>query len=90
MNTASKSDEQLREVVRERPGGAGHVVLNGSASADPEGEQLDYTWKEGSNKLGTGIVFDWGPASTGSHTITLEVRDPAGQLGTTSQPVPVS
>ena len=72
------------------PGGAGHVVLNGSASADPEGEQLDYTWKEGSNKLGTGIVFDWGPASTGTHTITLEVRDPAGQLGTTSQGVPVS
>jgi type II secretory pathway component PulJ len=72
------------------PGGAGHVVLNGSASADPEGQQLSYTWKEGNNKLGTGIVFDWGPASTGTHTITLEVRDPAGQLGTISQAVTVS
>jgi prepilin-type N-terminal cleavage/methylation domain-containing protein len=72
------------------PGGAGHVVLNGSASDDPEGQQLSYTWKEGSIKLGTGIVFDWGPASTGTHTITLEVRDPAGLLGTASQDVTVS
>ena len=72
------------------PGGAGHVVLNGSASADPEGLQLTYTWKEGATKLGTGIVFDWGPASTGNHTITLEVRDPAGLLGTASQTVTVS
>lgn len=72
------------------PGGAGHVLLNGSASADPEGQQLTYTWKEGSTKLGTGIVFDWGPASTGTHTVTLEVRDPAGLLGTTSQAVTVS
>jgi type II secretory pathway pseudopilin PulG len=72
------------------PGGAGHVVLNGSASDDPEGQQLSYTWKEGTTKLGTGIVFDWGPASTGTHTITLEVRDPAGLLGTTSQVVTVS
>jgi hypothetical protein len=72
------------------PGGAGHVVLNGSASDDPEGQQLIYTWKEGSTKLGEGVVFDWGPASTGTHTITLEVRDPAGQLGTSSQAVTVS
>ncbi len=72
------------------PGGAGHVVLNGSASDDPEGQQLTYTWKEGSTKLGEGVVFDWGPASTGTHTITLEVRDPAGQLGTSSQAVTVS
>jgi len=72
------------------PGGAGHVLLNGSASADPEGQQLKYTWKEGSTKLGEGIVFDWGPASTGTHTITLEVRDPANLLGTTSQAVNVS
>ena len=72
------------------PGGAGHVVLNGSASADPEGQQLIYTWKEGSTKLGEGVVFDWGPASAGAHSITLEVRDPAGQLGSTSQTVTVS
>ena len=72
------------------PGGAGHVVLNGSASDDPEGQQLTYTWKEGATKLGEGVVFDWGPASTGTHTITLEVRDPAGQLGTSSQAVTVS
>jgi prepilin-type N-terminal cleavage/methylation domain-containing protein len=72
------------------PGGAGHVVLNASASNDPEGQTLSYTWKEGATKLGTGIVFDWGPASTGIHTITLEARDPAGQLGTASQTVTVS
>jgi type II secretory pathway pseudopilin PulG len=72
------------------PGGAGHVVLNGSASADPEGQPLTYTWKEGLTKLGTGVVFDWGPAPTGTHTITLEVRDPSGLLGTSSQTVTVS
>jgi hypothetical protein len=68
-------------------GGNHHVLLNGSTSADPEGEQLTYTWKDGSTKIGDGIVFDWNAGAAGTHSITLEARDPASLVGTATQTV---
>lgn len=71
-------------------GGNHHVVLNGSVSSDPEGDQLTYTWKDGSTKIPTcdnQVVCDWNVGAPGTHNVTLEVRDPAGLLGTFSQSV---
>jgi type II secretory pathway pseudopilin PulG len=64
------------------PSGLLRLVLNGSASFDPEGQDLTYKWYEGSTFLGAGVVFQSQLATVGSHTITLKVYDPAGLEGT--------
>ena len=61
------------------------VQLNGSASNDPENEQLTYEWFEGDTKIGDGLVFSVSYAAAGSHTYTLRVTDQAGLQGV-SQP----
>jgi hypothetical protein len=49
-------------------------VLDGTRSFDPEGNALDYVWREGSNVLATGaLVTVTLPA--GTHVIELEVSD---------------
>lgn len=54
------------------------VVLNGSASYDPEGQELTYEWYAGAEYLGSGIVLESVLANAGVHEITLRVQDPAG------------
>jgi hypothetical protein len=54
------------------------IVLNGSVSADPEGEPLNYVWYDGTTKIGTGITFTYAATAGTSHNITLKVFDPAG------------
>jgi hypothetical protein len=72
------------------PGNPGHVILNASASADPEGQALKYTWKDGGVKLASDtVVVDWS-ASVGTHSVTLEVRDPAGLVSTQTQQVVIA
>jgi prepilin-type N-terminal cleavage/methylation domain-containing protein len=67
-----------------------HVQLNGSASADPDGGVLVYTWKDGSTVIPqTGPVLDYIATSSGSHTFTLTVTDPGGLTHTTTQQVTV-
>jgi len=61
--------------------GATEIVLNGSASSDPEGDPLTYVWKNGSTEIGRGVVLKWKPAK-GSYPITLQVLDPAGLTAT--------
>lgn len=61
------------------PSGAIGIVLNASASIDPEGQVLNYEWYDngGSTPAGTGIRYTL-PAEVGSsHTIKLVVSDPA-------------
>jgi hypothetical protein len=53
------------------------IVLNGSASEDPEGEPLSYAWYDGSTKIGTGITFTYAVATGSTHTLQLKVFDPA-------------
>jgi len=61
---------------------AGGFVLNGSASVDPEGDPLRYTWFDGSTEIGTGITFTYtGLVDGSSHALHLEVADPAGLTG---------
>jgi type II secretory pathway pseudopilin PulG len=71
------------------PGGQLRVVLNGSASYDPEGQELTYRWYEGTTFLGSGIVLQSTLATAGTHTITLKVYDPAGLEGTATTTVQV-
>lgn len=61
---------------------AGGVVLNGSASTDPEGDVLKYTWyaQTGTDfvEIGTGITFTYTGLTAGSNrVIRLKVADPS-------------
>lgn len=76
--------------------GTGHrVLLNGSASEDPEGSPLTrYIWTAaGVGEIGRGPVLYWtAPGSTfpKSWNVTLTVRDAGGRDATYTQAVPVS
>jgi hypothetical protein len=57
------------------------VTLNGSGSSDPDGTIVSYEWREGSNVL----AFLASPSvflSEGTHTLTLQVTDDRGAIGT--------
>ncbi|CAA9471914.1 MAG: hypothetical protein AVDCRST_MAG53-1377 [uncultured Solirubrobacteraceae bacterium] len=61
---------------------SGGLVLNGSASADPEGDPLRYVWFDGATEVGRGITFTYTGLAAGSvHQLRLEVSDPAGLIG---------
>ncbi len=54
------------------------VVLNASESTISKGEISSYTWKEGSQILGTGVRLSKSDFAVGAHTVTLTVSDDAG------------
>ena len=60
------------------PTGSHHVLLNGSASSDADGDALTYTWYDGGTAIGTGAVLDYASPTTGSHSFSVKVTDPAG------------
>lgn len=69
--------------------GTGHrVVLNGSASFDPEGSGLSlYRWYVDGVLIATGVVADWVPSGSSwpqSHDVTLRVTDVGGRIGETT------
>lgn len=53
----------------------GKIVLNGAASADPEGDPLNYVWFDGATKVGEGVRFDYSVTPGTSHAIQLKVFD---------------
>ena len=71
------------------PVGANHVLLNGSASYDPEGHPLDIEWSVPEGTIGEGVNLDWDARAPGARTITLTVSDPAELTASASQTVVV-
>jgi Tfp pilus assembly protein PilW len=61
-----------------------HVLLNGSASTDPDGDDLTYTWYDGATQIGTGVLFDYAAGTTGNHSFSLQVADPTGLSNTSA------
>jgi prepilin-type N-terminal cleavage/methylation domain-containing protein len=66
-----------------------HVLLNGSASSDPEGGSLSFKWFDGSTQIGSGQTCDCIALNTGNRTITLTVADQSGITDSVSQTVKV-
>ncbi len=62
------------------------ITFDGSASADPNGDALTYSWDFGDGSTGSGVNPTHSYAATGTYTVTLTVND--GQLD--SNPVPTS
>jgi prepilin-type N-terminal cleavage/methylation domain-containing protein len=59
------------------PAGSLRVILNGSLSADPEGEPLVYVWRDGEDMIGEGIVCDCQARASGTRQLSLAVIDSA-------------
>jgi hypothetical protein len=65
----------------------GEVRLDGSASSDPDGDLLTYTWSESGTVIATGATATV-VLAPGVHTITLTVDD--GQGGTATDEVVIT
>lgn len=61
---------------------ASGIVLNGSASMDPEGRPLQYAWYDGATLVGSGVTYTMAAAPRSSHSVSLRVTDPAGLTAT--------
>jgi hypothetical protein len=58
------------------------IVLNASASMDPEGQPLAYTWMDGTTAVATGVTATY-PVTAGTvHSLSVVVQDPAGLTST--------
>jgi hypothetical protein len=55
-----------------------HVILNGAASEDPDGQYLVYDWYAGGVPIGRGTVLDYAAPSPGQVSFTLTVADTGG------------
>jgi type II secretory pathway pseudopilin PulG len=55
-----------------------HVILNGAASADPDGQYLAYDWYAGGVFVGRGTVLDYAAPAAGQVSFTLTVSDTGG------------
>jgi probable HAF family extracellular repeat protein len=64
--------------VVECAGNSTAVVLDGTASSDPDGDALVYTWSAGGAPLASG-PHPTVALPTGQYQLTLTVRDPAGE-----------
>lgn len=60
------------------------VTLDGSGSADPDGDAFSYAWSLDGIEIATGPRPSAGPFADGSHTIGLTVTDSAGATSTDS------
>jgi len=71
---ANAGPDQTAECAGDRT----NVLLDGTASTDPDGDALNYKWYLGDTLLGTGATL-LVSVTQGSHTITLRVTDPGGE-----------
>ena len=54
------------------------VYFDASASSDPDGKIVGYSWRVDGNWVGEGRVFSWRFNSSGIHQVTLRVVDDRG------------
>jgi hypothetical protein len=64
--------------------GSSAIVLNGSASFDPEGDALQYSWLDNGIKKGEGVTYSLPVTANSDHSIQLQVFDPAKLPGTSA------
>jgi hypothetical protein len=60
--------------------GSETVTLDGTASSDPDGVIVFYTWLEGATEIATGATASVAFA-VGTHDVTLVVEDDSGEFG---------
>lgn len=62
------------------------IVLNASASSDPESQTLTYTWLDDGNPIpgGTGVTMTYPVAAGSTHDLSVRVTDPAGLTATSA------
>ena len=59
-------------------GASTNVMLDGSASSDPDGDELTFAWFENGNQIASGVSPTVG-FTLGVHTVRLVVTDPSGE-----------
>jgi len=65
------------------------LVLDGTSSFDPDGDALTYQWRENGALIGTGATPSiW--FTIGTHTVTLQVTDTRGAVGTDTAVITVN
>jgi PKD repeat protein len=65
------------------------VGFNGSASSDPDGSIVTYSWQFGDGGTGGGVTPSHAYAGAGTYVVTLTATDSAGVSATTTQPVTI-
>jgi type II secretory pathway pseudopilin PulG len=75
------------------PTADGHILLNASATTDPDNDRMTYVWCDGacngSNEVGRGLTFAYFPDARGLNTVGLKVTDTAGLAATATQDINV-
>lgn len=66
------------------------AAFDASASSDPDGDTLAYSWTFGDSAAGTGVAPSHAYATAGTYTVALTVEDGRGGSDTVSQDVTVS
>ena len=88
--TADAGPDRTLGVPASAPGGTATVTLNGSASSDPELDDLTFEWRDaGAAVLGTAASLTR-TLLVGSHVFTLRVTDAYGASATDEVTVTVS
>ena len=66
-----------------------NVTFDASASFDPDGSELNFTWDFGDNETGSGVVVAHAWMTAADFEVTLEVIDEQGQNASVLLPVSV-
>jgi predicted phosphodiesterase len=90
INQAPIANAGVDQTVTDIDGnGTENVILNGTASSDPDGTISNYAWKEGAVQIATGALPTVSLA-VGVHTITLTVTDNLGATATDTVQITVT